>query len=65
MLYPSIPKSIMNQMARGIRKYLWEGGKTNNKKLHLINWKMVRASNYRGELTIRDHILINLAWVLN
>jgi hypothetical protein len=55
------PKSIMNQMARGIRISLWEGGETNNKKFHLINWKMLWDSKDNGGLMIKDIFLMNLA----
>jgi hypothetical protein len=58
------PKIIMNQMARGIRFFLCEEGKINNKKFHIINSKMLWDSKDRGGLTIRDIFLKNLAMVV-
>jgi hypothetical protein len=38
-------------------------GKTNTKKFHLINWKMVRELKDKEGLGIKDPILLNLAMV--
>ena len=37
------PKYVLHQLGMYIRKFLWEGGKVNKKKYHLVNWKIVRA----------------------
>jgi hypothetical protein len=42
------PVGIMNQINLNIRKILWQGGKSNTKKYHLINWKTVRVPKDRG-----------------
>ena len=47
-------------MERGIRKIFWEGGKTNTKKFHLINWKMARDPKDRGGIEIRETFFMNL-----
>jgi hypothetical protein len=35
------PKCIANQMAKRIHTFLWKGGKTAQKKFHLVNWNQV------------------------
>jgi hypothetical protein len=55
------PVGIMNQINLNIRKILWQGGKYNTKKYHLINWKTVRVPKDRGGLGIKDPALMNLA----
>jgi hypothetical protein len=55
------PKGIMEKIAKLIRKFLWEGGKTNNKKYHLVNWATVKMQKERGGLEIRDPTLLNIA----
>lgn len=48
-------------MAHEIRRFLWHGGKTNSKKLHLMKWKIVRLPVTLGGLGIKDPILMNIA----
>jgi hypothetical protein len=46
------PIGIMQQMEREISKFLWQGGKANTKKFHLINWTIVRSPNKNGGLIL-------------
>jgi hypothetical protein len=48
------PKEIFDQMAGNIRNFLWEGGNTNTKKFHLVNWSTSCLPMDRGGLAIRD-----------
>ena len=43
-----------------IRKFLWEGGKQENRKFHLVNWKTIKLPELRGGLVIRDSDVANL-----
>jgi hypothetical protein len=44
-----------------IRTFLWQGGKANHKKFHLVNWNQVTNSKKHGGLGIREPELMNLA----
>jgi hypothetical protein len=55
------PMGIMQQVARDIQKFLWQGGKTNTKKFHLVNWNTVRSLKDNGGLGIKDPMLMNIA----
>ena len=35
------PKSIMDQVSRLLRDFLWKGGKGNQEKFHLVSWDTV------------------------
>ena len=48
-------------VAKYIRKYMWEGGKHNEKKHHLINWTTVRLGRSSVGLAIKDLHLMNIA----
>jgi hypothetical protein len=39
---------------------LWQGGKGNEKKIHLVNWETVKKPKADGGLQIRDPTLVNL-----
>jgi hypothetical protein len=62
------PKGVLNKISKNLRIFLWEGGKTNTKKFHLINWHMVCQPIDKGGLAIRNPSLMNealgakLAW---
>jgi len=58
------PKYFMHQLRIYIRKFLWEGGKQETKKNHLVNWKIVRAPKQHGGLGFRDPSLVNLAMTI-
>jgi hypothetical protein len=48
-------------MAQLIHKFLWQGGKENEKKFHMVNWSTVCAPKENGGLGIRDPEKINIA----
>eukprot|EP00253_Pinus_taeda_P007380 PITA_07380 len=55
------PRNIMDQISSLIRNFLWQGGRGNDKKLHLVNWETVKKPIDEGGLQIRDPALANLA----
>ena len=55
------PKAIMDHISKLIRYFLWNGGKGNHNRLHLVNWDIVKRSVLEGGLQIRDPSLTNLA----
>jgi len=38
------PKSVCNSLARILRDFLWQGGKDNHGKFHLLNWNTIIRS---------------------
>jgi hypothetical protein len=56
------PRSVTEQIAKLIRDFLWQGGKGNEKKIHLVNWEIVKKSKADGGLQIRDPALVNLSF---
>ena len=42
------PKSITNKINELLRRFLWEGGRNNEKKLHLVSWDKVTKSKMEG-----------------
>jgi hypothetical protein len=55
------PVGIKKAMARLIRKFLWQGGKDNGKKIHMVNKSTVCAPKENGGLGIRDPEKVNIA----
>jgi ribonuclease HI/exonuclease III len=55
------PRNVMDQIAKILRDFLWQGGKGNENKMHLANWELVRRPIAEGGLQIRDPSLVNLA----
>jgi exonuclease III len=55
------PRTVNEQISKLIRDFLWQGGKGNDNKLHLVNWETVRRPTAEGGLQIRDPSLANLA----
>eukprot|EP00253_Pinus_taeda_P013625 PITA_13625 len=53
------PKYVTDQIATLIRNFLWQGGKGNEKKLHLVKWDTVKRPIDEGGLQIRDPSFIN------
>ena len=41
------PKIVMNNICKEIRKFLWQGGKTQSKKFHLVKWDTVKQAKNR------------------
>jgi hypothetical protein len=55
------PKGVLKDMAQLIRKFLWQGGKSNSKKFYLVNWDTVSSPKKSGGLGIRDPKVENIA----
>jgi hypothetical protein len=55
------PTNVMEQISKLLRDFLWQGGKGNEKKMHLVSWEVVKKSMAEGGLQIRDPALVNLA----
>ena len=55
------PKAVMNNINIEIRKFLWEGGKTQSKKFHLVNSTTIKDAKSKGGLGLRDPRRMNIA----
>jgi exonuclease III len=55
------PKTITNKIDELLRRFLWEGGKNCERKLHLVNWDKVKRPKMEGGLSIRDVAAHNIA----
>ena len=55
------PKSILAQISKFLRDFLWSGGKGCQNKLHLVLWDVLIRLFSVGGLQIRDLGLANLA----
>ena len=55
------PKSILAQISKIMRDFLWSGGKGNHNKMHLVSWEVLKRPYSKGGLQIRDPRLANLA----
>jgi hypothetical protein len=55
------PQNVKNTISTLLRRFLWEGGKTDKKKYHLIKWDIVKHPKESEGLGIRDPGLSNLA----
>eukprot|EP00253_Pinus_taeda_P016670 PITA_16670 len=55
------PRNVMEQISSFLRNFLWQGGRGNDKKLHLVNWDTVKKPINEGGLQIREPSLVNLA----
>ena len=55
------PKGIVKDIDRLLRKFLWEGGRNEGRKMHLISWDKVKAPKMEGGLQIRDVATQNVA----
>ena len=53
------PRSVMNNISLEIRKFLWQGGKVQNKKFHLVNLDTVNETRSKGGLGLRDPKQLN------
>ena len=48
------PKNIINSICKEIRKFLWQGGRVQTKKFHLVKWDTIKRAKKQGGLGIRD-----------
>ena len=55
------PRQIADQISCLMRNFLWNGGKGNSNRLHLVNWETVKHPIAEGGLQIRDPQQANLA----
>ena len=55
------PKSILSHISKILMDFLWEGGKGNQNKMHLVSWDILKRSTSEGGLQIHDPELENLA----
>lgn len=55
------PKAIIDQIKRLMGEFLWNGGRGNNKRIHLVNWEMVKRPLVEGGLQIRESTHANIA----
>jgi hypothetical protein len=55
------PKTINLKIDQMMRRFLWEGGRNNERKLHLISWDKIKKPLLEGGLQIRDVATQNLA----
>eukprot|EP00253_Pinus_taeda_P019238 PITA_19238 len=55
------PRNVTEQISKLLRDFLWQGGKGNENKIHLVKWDVVKKTQADGGLQIRDPALINLA----
>jgi hypothetical protein len=55
------PQNVKSSISSLLRRFLWEGGKTDTKKFHLIKWDIVKHPKENRDLGIRDPGLSNLA----
>ena len=53
--------AIMEQVSKLFRDFLWQGGKGNHMKFHLVRWDIVKRPMLEGRLNIRDPGLANFA----
>lgn len=54
------PSRVLSQMGIQLRKFMWQEGKGNGKKFHMVNWDQVFAPKMEGGLGIRDPGLMNI-----
>ena len=55
------PKSITAHISKILRDFLWNGGKGNQNKIHLVNWEILKRPLSEGGFQIHDPGLANLA----
>jgi hypothetical protein len=54
------PQNVKSSISSLLRRFLWEGGKTDKKKYHLIKWDIVKHPKEKRGLGIRYPSLSNL-----
>ena len=54
-------KTFVSNLEGMLRRFLWEGGKQNERKLHLVSWDKVKKPLMEGGLQIQDIANQNLS----
>ena len=52
--YLMAPKSISGHINKIMRDFLWQGGKGNQRKFHLVKWEIAKRTLKEGGLQIKD-----------
>jgi hypothetical protein len=55
------PRGFVRDINNILRKFLWEEGRNEGKKMHLVSWDKVKAPRMEGGLQVRDVATQNLA----
>lgn len=55
------PKTFLNKMDSLLRRFLWEGGNNNDRRIHLVNWETLKRPLLEGGLHLRNLAAQNLA----
>jgi hypothetical protein len=55
------PAGVMQHITQGLRNLFWKGGKTNAKKIHFVNWSIVRDYKDNHNIGIKYPSFMNLA----
>ena len=55
------PKMITLKINGMLHRFLWEGGRNRERKLHLVSWDKIKKALLEGGLQIRDVATQNLA----
>ena len=55
------PKTFISKMDGLLRRFLWEGGENNDRRLHLVNWDTLKMPLLEGGLQLHDLAAQNLA----
>ena len=55
------PGLVIRKMEGLLRKFIWEGGKGNEKKLHLVSWNKIQNPHDEGGLQVRNLSIQNMA----
>eukprot|EP00253_Pinus_taeda_P034931 PITA_34931 len=55
------PKSFLSKLDSLLRRFLWEGGNNNDRRIHLVNWEFLKRPFLEGGLHLRNLAAQNLA----
>ena len=55
------PGSVVLKIEGLLRKFIWKGGKGNEKKIHLVSWDKIKKPRDEGGLHVRSLPIQNLA----
>lgn len=55
------PKTFLSKLDSLLRRFLWEGGNNNDRRIHLVNWETLKRPFLEGGLHLRNLAAQNLA----